>query len=690
MYNRNMFKVNMGWYVWSAFTFWLGALFFVFSAIDKDIIQIIICLIIFLGMSIWGHIAVSPLFYSHGRYIEGFVCGSILGISIAAFIISVIVYLIGWNLLVIFLSVTALPFLLLLYILKRKKTRIISQLQPIKSINPVILIIPLIIVTLFFYFPFKNLGAEAGDKYLFAWLFGHDFINRIVQAVSLSRGLPFDSFHFSGETLSYYWLAYIYPALVYKLSFISLNMQKIMQLSVLFYSLLCISAIVIFLWRLTKGIKVLLILLIMALISYSYIYFYTLFLYLWKQLMGNYSIEVFGYTLSYFSGFSHTFYSFFLVQPQAALGIAIMLMIIALYNERDKTLYGFALIGLLLGLLFGAEATMGIMLLLWFGCISFFNLYSNKKERYSILKNHGISYLLAGIIYISLFAIEMYSFQTGKGVLVVKPNFFAILMSPLYFPLEYGPLFILGIAGIVKVFKAKEPMVSWIYQFIILMVIALFFVFFIINPTESQFGLLKAARIIPFCLLALTAYLLEDGFIMARKKIIIAGLILLAVPSFFTDNYIASDVSNPSTYVRKADIEATNWIKKNLPLEAIIQAEPNYPEIENEKKPLYSYSLIPIFAERRTAIGEWKASSQEHSRPSEVRERFHSVKKMFFTTDIYECVQILKKYNIEYIYIGELEKKMYPNGVRKFDIYKVYFEKVYSHSNVTILKVQNL
>ena len=129
-------------------------------------------------------------------------------------------------------------------------------------------------------------------------------------------------------------------------------------------------------------------------------------------------------------------------------------------------------------------------------------------------------------------------------------------------------------------------------------------------------------------------------------------------PFFFTDNYIASDVSNPSTYVRKADIEATNWIKKNLPLEAIIQAEPNYPEIENEKKPLYSYSLIPIFAERRTAIGEWKASSQEHSRPSEVRERFHSVKKMFFTTDIYECVQILKKYNIEYIYIGELEKNV--------------------------------
>ena len=430
-YKRNIFKPKMERYEWGVLALWLGSLFLVFSAIDNDMIQMIICLIIFVSISIGGHVAVYPLFYSHGRYFEGFVWGSVFGISIASFIISVIVYLIGWNLLAIFLSITVLPSLLLLYVLKKKKN-IITQFQPIKNINPVILIIPLIIITLFFYFPFKNFGADAGEKYLFAWLFGHDFINRIVHSVSLSRGIPLDSFHFSGEFLSYYWLAYIYPALIYKLFFINLDMQRIMQLSVLFYSLLCISAIIIFLMRFTKETKVLLILLTTVLISYSYVYLYMLFLYFWKQIIGNPTIEAFGYTLSHFSGFSHTFYSFFLVQPQATLGISIMLMIFYLYNEIDKTLslYRFAVVGFLLGLLFGVEATMGIMLFSWFGCMTICSLYSNKKDRYSILKTHVISYLFAGIIYISLFAIEMYSFQTGKGVLVVKPNFFAILMSP--------------------------------------------------------------------------------------------------------------------------------------------------------------------------------------------------------------------------------------------------------------------
>jgi uncharacterized membrane protein len=218
----------------------------------------------------------------------------------------------------------------------------------------------------------------------------------------------------------------------------------------------------------------------------------------------------------------------------------------------------------------------------------------------------------------------------------------------------------------------------------ILLGIGLFFIFVIKNPTEPHFGLLKATRIMPISLLALTAYFLQGHLQAGRMRKGIAILLVLAFPSLITDNIVASDISNPSTYVRVSDMETAEWIKENLPKEAV-QAEPNYPGAENGKYPKYAYSFIPIFSERRTGIGEWKVSSVEHSKPHEVRERFHLIKRLFSAVDIHECILIIKKYGIEYIYVGKLEKTLYPEGVKKFYQNGNLFKKIYSSKNVDII-----
>jgi uncharacterized membrane protein len=132
-------------------------------------------------------------------------------------------------------------------------------------------------------------------------------------------------------------------------------------------------------------------------------------------------------------------------------------------------------------------------------------------------------------------------------------------------------------------------------------------------------------------------------------------------------------------------MEAAEWIKENLPKAAIIQSEPNYPGAENGKFPKYAYSFIPIFAERRTAIGEWKASSQEHSKPDEVSERFHSIKRMYSTRSVKECVEILNRYDISYIYVGELERKLYRDGIDKFEN-NMNFDLAYSKNGVSVFR----
>ena len=664
------------------FTVWALSLVSVFLLIDHNLGQIVLCVIIFFVFSAWGHLLVYPLCYKKGRLLEGFIWGTILGIASGALVASIIVYLIGWKLITIFLIVAALPATAFFSLVIKNK--VTGETRAVRFNEIDILLIALLIVTLFFYFPFKNLGALINDKYLYSWLFGHDFINRMVHVVSLSRGLPLDSFFFSGEILSYYWLAYIYPALLINIDFIKLDTQQLLQLTVLLYSLLSIASLVIFFKQIITKRRYVLMLIFLALCCYSYSYLYVVALKAWTVLTGNSHLNIFGYNLPVFSGFSHTFYRFFLVQPQATLGMAIMLMIFSFYGKK-QTLYGFGIIGLLTGLLFGVDATNGIMLGLWLGCMSFFAVLINEDKRILVVKNHLLSLACAGLIYACFFAIEMYSLRTGKGVLQLNLNWFSILMGPFYFMLEYGPMLILGVAGMIKLFKKKETFRNWVYPYIILFSIALFFNFFITNPTETFFGLLKATRVIPICLLAFTAYLWSDGLQTNKIKAVTAFLLVIAFPSFFMDNFIASNIAKPSTFVRQSDMEAARWIKKNLPKQAIIQAEPNYPGIDGQYKPKYSYSIIPIFAERRTAIGAWKVSSQEHSGRDKVGERFHSIKKMFATTDINECIKILDKYNINYIYVGALEKKLYAEGIKKF-INNTNFELIYSKKGVFVFK----
>jgi hypothetical protein len=659
----------------------------VLSTVSTNVGLLAVCMIIFVLYALPGHCAVYHLFYREARLLEGFIWGTISGIAASSLIISIIVYSIGWNFPVILAVVVIMPFAVLCYLAWKSeiKSREHDSFGPVYKAA---LCAVLILCTLFFYLPFRNLGAHVNDKYIYSWLFGHDFINRQVHVLSVSRGLPLESYFFAGGKLSYYWLAYIYPALLYKLFSAELSIQRIMQFTSLLYSLLTAAALFVFLAYFVKNIKVFLFLLVMTFFCYSYMNIYYFGSALYKLVAGGMTIPLQNYSLNGFAGFSHSLYRFFLVEPQGVLAIGVMLLLIALYNSDSKSLYTYGLVGLLLGILFGIEATVGIMLALWFICIALYRIWLGRHEPKQAIKEHFVSGITAGLIYVCLFAIKMYSFKTGQGALQLKANIFPILAGPIYFPLEYGPVLLFAAAGIVKVIRQKERSNHWIYQFIILLAISLFFVFFIVNPSESQFGLLKATRIIPLCLLMLTAYLWEDGLPFKKYNWLIIMLMIAAIPTYFTDMHIASNIKDySSTFIREKDLAACKWIRENLPEDAIIEAEPNYPGIGGLYKPLYYYSLIPDFAERPTAVGEWKVSSVEHDKTGTIEERFHEIRKMFSTTDLSESLAISQKYHINYIYIGQLEKLLYPQGIPKFGDNQRIFKKIYSLSGTEIYKV---
>ena len=73
-----------------------------------------------------------------------------------------------------------------------------------------------------------------------------------------------------------------------------------------------------------------------------------------------------------------------------------------------------------------------------------------------------------------------------------------------------------------------------------------------------------------------------------------------------------------------------------------------------------------------------------------VRTRINAVSTLYLSQDVDLTKRILNKYDVSYIYFGELERIYYgESSVDKFDqmVAEGYLERVYSENNVSIFKV---
>lgn len=666
--------------------FLLVASFFAISmAIKINFFQFIFGLALFFSFSLWGHFLIFPIYYKNKEILDGLVWGSVFGIAISALVTSAIVYFYKWNLPVLILCNCFLPLILILFQFFHSRFSLNEGDGSTHDNINNYMVGSLIVVSIFICFPYLNVGKLVEDNFVYAWLFGHDFINRLVHVESLSRGIPLEGMFFSGEKLNYYWLSYIFPALLRNFPWLNFDLQQSLLVSQFYYTILAVSALNLFLKKFIHSKIVFLLALFLCFVGYSYAWLIKI---LSKLLLSVSDLLPFAFShyLQNFSGFSHSFYRFFLVEPQAILGLSIILMILNFYKYEIKR-YESIVVGILLGLLFGVEATNGIMLMLWFVCINFYFALFYGIKCYRFLKNQILSIFFASAVYIIFFMIDMYSFSTGKSALLLSPNWFSFTAGIVYFPVAYGPPFIFGLIGIFEACKKRDLISMDLIHYIVLFFIGLFFVFFIQNPTEYHFGLLKATRIIPISLLIFSVYFIQNNLNNHKIYKYVVLLLCLSAPGMVFDNIIASDVSEPSTYVRAIDKSAAEWIQHNTPKTSIIQAEPNYPGLDdNGVESKYSYSFIPIFAHRKTVVGEWKVSSQEHGNPKQVKTRFVDIDLMFSSPNPYESHGIAKTYGINYIYISNLEKKLHKFGIDKFNDSKL-FKLVYQYKDVKIYEV---
>ncbi|MBI4298182.1 MAG: hypothetical protein HY666_00260, partial [Chloroflexi bacterium] len=130
------------------------------------------------------------------------------------------------------------------------------------------------------------------------------------------------------------------------------------------------------------------------------------------------------------------------------------------------------------------------------------------------------------------------------------------------------------------------------------------------------------------------------------------------------------------------DYEGIRWLQENIK---------GSPVVLEGRTPLYRWgSRVSIYTGLPTVLGwDWHQKQQRVEYEWAVREREVDVKSIYSTPDPNQAWRLMKKYNVQFVYVGELERLYYPSqGIEKFQqMAGKYLEPVYDNPQVDIYQV---
>jgi uncharacterized membrane protein len=173
----------------------------------------------------------------------------------------------------------------------------------------------------------------------------------------------------------------------------------------------------------------------------------------------------------------------------------------------------------------------------------------------------------------------------------------------------------------------------------------------------------------------------------ARLPLVVTVLVAVAfaVPTVAMDVYNAQDITNrrpgpnfPWTLIiTPEERDALNWLKRATPLDAVVQIEPTARETQ-------SWAFIPAFGERRMAGGV--PISMIPLRP--YQEATQNVRMgIFMAPDAGEAHAMAEYLGIDYIYVGDLERRRYSGLAEAIGGRPDLFPQVFENDSVAIYGV---
>lgn len=273
----------------------------------------------------------------------------------------------------------------------------------------------------------------------------------------------------------------------------------------------------------------------------------------------------------------------------------------------------------------------------------------------------------------------------ASTVINFGPNAVALVHWPYVLLLSFGPMLLLGAAG-VAVAVATPRRESW--PMIVLATTALGFYFLTDVPDMQHVWVgWRAGHLLFIASAVLTACLFTWAVTAPRSlrvplTVTTVVLALAALPTTAVDLYNAQDITNltegagfPWTLtLTRMEVEALTWLKTRTPANVIVQPD-------TRLRANRSWGYIPAFGERRMATGlpiamiplepYWRATEVvgeeifSHGTPRERAVKAH-------------------RFGIDFLYVGPDEQRAHPNLVATLDSRSDLFRVAFRNDEVVI------
>jgi len=562
-----------------------------------------------------------------------------------------------------------------------------SPSKPERSPDTPCLVAGLLIISLvvgLLVIPYSKVGLETEEGVAYRAYYSGDYLKHVAITAELARGvIPPDNPYYAGEKLHYYWMFYIFPAIMTKILSVS-NFEPVLKIVNLY-----LAAVFLWLWFFTM----------LRFVQRNWIRFLVIltpvFFASFEGIAVLNDVRSKGWPWGGFRAYNIDGYSrWILGQPeidtifrlmqynmQHIIPAALFLVFLNIFSSLKQISRQQALImGLLCGLTIGQSGFLGSFLTLWTGiCLVILGPWTKKG-----LMNRVILSALMGMTPV----IALFLYKTGFQMLgsagnplaltIVKP----VTQHPLKFLLLNFGIAVIGIPAIFNWKRFHRPA-------IILGILAFIWITFIFVPDWPSDVGVKVGYTLAISLVLLIGQLLdqvpEKKWLQIGTAAIVFLLAILALPSIVTEVFNSSDIKNERflSLINPVDMEAYKYMNEFLPYDACIQTGP-----ATEKNA--PFSPIPAFACRHTYCGDWMHSHIFLIPESFYRIRLDQITRMFTSDDPVLVHKLCRGAGITHLYWGANEFQQYGSAIHLLkhkDLFSVEWSNVGKDAQIYLLKI---
>jgi hypothetical protein len=377
-------------------------------------------------------------------------------------------------------------------------------------------------------------------------------------------------------------------------------------------------------------------------------------------------------------------------QHEMAIMLGLIVLLVHVRARRPDSVGAGVVEGLMLGGALAISSFNGLLLVAWYALAQVLALAVTRPR-------HVVSWITARST-AALIVLGFLGLTLGLGMVQRTPGAFIwgwneyFLRGPWRFVLlSFGPGLFLAPLGIAACVGASRRLAG---AFAVLVAVcAAAFLLLDLRGHENTYVTFRTAHLIFVVLAVLLAFAIDawrrwpSAVRVATATIWLVGVVA-AVPTVAFDWYNARDTSNlaispggfPWTMrINHDDQAAIEWVRSSVAADARVQTDGSTPARARTE-----WAFVTAFLGRRMGVG----SGIFELNPLRFDPMLDEIHAAYSTADATHASDVFRRYGVDYVYVGDVERSKDATGVAKFSENPHLFPRVFAHGTVEIFAVE--